>query len=48
MTAVVFILGIAIGVYAHAYYEETALVEQIKISEEIERRRKARQDHVDS
>lgn len=43
MTAVVFVLGIVIGVYAHAYYEEAALVEQVKISEEIEQRRKARQ-----
>ena len=43
MTAVVFALGIAIGVYAHMYYEETALVEQIKRSEEIEKRRKGRE-----
>ena len=43
MTVVVFAIGIAIGVYAHMYYEETALVEQIKRSEEIERRRKGRE-----
>ena len=43
MTVVVFALGIAIGIYAHMYYEETALVEQIKRSEEIERRRKGRE-----
>ena len=43
MSVVVFALGIAIGVYAHMYYEETALVEQIKRSEEIERRRKGRE-----
>jgi hypothetical protein len=43
MTVVVFALGIAIGVYAHMYYEETAIVEQIKRSEEIERRRKGRE-----
>lgn len=46
MTVVVFALGIAIGAYAHIYYEETALVEQIKRSEEIERRRKARNDET--
>ena len=46
MSVVVFALGIAIGVYAHMYYEETALVEQIKRSEEIERRRKARNDET--
>ena len=46
MTVVVFALGIAIGVYARMYYEETALVEQIKRSEEIERRRKARNDET--
>ena len=43
MTVLVFAIGIAIGVYAHMYYEETALVEQIKRSEEIERRRKGRE-----
>lgn len=43
MTVVVFALGIAIGVYARMYYEETALVEQIKRSEEIEKRRKGRE-----
>ena len=43
MSVVVFALGIAIGVYAHMYYEETALVEQIKRSEEIEKRRKGRE-----
>ena len=43
MTVVVFAIGIAIGVYAHMYYEETAIIEQIKRSEEIERRRKARE-----
>ena len=43
MTVVVFALGIAIGVYAHMYYEETALVEQIKRSEDIEKRRKGRE-----
>lgn len=46
MTVIVFAIGIAIGVYAHMYYEETALVEQIKRSEEIERRRKARNDET--
>lgn len=43
MTVVVFAIGIAIGVYAHMYYEETAIIEQIKRSEEIEKRRKGRE-----
>lgn len=43
MIAIAIIIGFALGAYGHMCYERAALIEQIKRSEQIEKRRRKKE-----